>query len=462
MPAPGNPGFIQKAGYGQKGGDAKLGAFDIFRTYLENVNSSSRKFKTKYKYEDVYFSLVENKPPIEHGKFEFTYKGTSNTFFLPIKIIENGNQYIINYDKVFYYDITLQPRQLDKMPTIDSKTITKNSAGLPYVGTETLDIYFTNLFTKLIQDLKYFDYKKDAYVPQTATAAIHNSSIEKYMDVEKLKANLRQYRPQAHCIARAMQLLSTKPIDNKTVVSHICKTKFFEASRGATRSGIPEAGDKLSESPGIYALSQLFYDLITDGTPKLHIDTEKSHTGAVSSMEQYVYFMRLMAKRFGDDSKEKEESRVKDSYAAGVNSIQNLRDGKVCKDMTDDIMIKSESSGAIKKYVDELISTQRTHAANCMEIINKLFVISKDSRGRISVTLHKNVITGGIPAINNIAFEARALLIQYYSDCEVSYINGMKAVISADKVSQPAVAKSVPTTSRVLNRLKKNAGPLAM
>ena len=72
-----------------------------------------------------------------------------------------------------------------------------------------------------------------------------------------------------------MQLLRLEPLDNKYGVSHICKTRFLETSRGISRSGIPEPGDFLSKSPGLSSLANLFYDTINFGTPKLVIGPNK-------------------------------------------------------------------------------------------------------------------------------------------------------------------------------------------
>ena len=52
-----------------------------------------------------------------------------------------------------------------------------------------------------------------------------------------------------------------------------------------------------------------------------------------------------------------------------------------------------------------------------MNILKKLFVITPTK----PILLHPAVETGGMAAIEAIAAEARDLLVDYYSSCEITY-----------------------------------------
>jgi hypothetical protein len=44
------------------------------------------------------------------------------------------------------------------------------------------------------------------------------------------------------------------------------------------------------------------------------------------------------------------------------------------------------------------------------------------------ITLHPNVLEGGLPAVNAIGEEARAILVAYYANCEALYGSGVQIV----------------------------------
>jgi hypothetical protein len=157
----------------------------------------------------------------------------------------------------------------------------------------------------------------------------------------KILHNLTQAKPYGHCIARALQLLDSVPYRGHPGISHICKAKFLEVTGSTekgtttryTRSGIPEPGAALTSSPGLLALSMLFYDTIAAGTPKLAINQRPGPTGR-SSLEQYTEFMRRMATYYGDIRVSPESTEVRSDDAlrqSGLSGIRNRRDQAICR-----------------------------------------------------------------------------------------------------------------------------------
>lgn len=259
----------------------------------------------------------------------------------------------------------------------------------------------------------------------------------------KILHNLTQTKPYGHCIARALQLLDSVPYRDHPAISHICKAKFLEVSgqteKGTTtrytRSGIPEPGSALTTSPGLLALSMLFYDTITVGTPKLAINQQPGPTGK-SSLQQYTEFMRRMATYYGDNrvSPGSAEVRSDDSLREGLSGIKNRRDPAVCKGHTGDITIGYDTAMRVQRLVQSMFQEQLEHASVCGKLFKMLFDIQREPKsGRVRIALHENILRKGVPEINRINFLAREQLMKYYSNCEVKYLSGIKLVIDSKR-----------------------------
>lgn len=246
------------------------------------------------------------------------------------------------------------------------------------------------------------------------------------------------------------------PLKGEPAVSQICKSKFFEHSSTSSagvkttisRSGIPEPGSSLDTSPGMTALSQLFYDTIIIGSPKLVMGTKPGPDGQISSTQQYIIFMKTMARIFGDDT---DSTGVKKSdtaiVEAGLKGIHNKRDKELCGSITDTIVVPPQVVGNVYDIVNKLYQTQVQHASRCGDIIKSLFTLEQDkSSGRYKVALSQNIINKGFPEIERINFLARDVLMKYYTTCELTYLQGMKIVLDTKKAmekSQQVVTERV-------------------
>jgi hypothetical protein len=77
-----------------------------------------------------------------------------------------------------------------------------------------------------------------------------------------------------------------------------------------------------------------------------------------------------------------------------------------------------------------MIEYQINHTANASRILRKLFLLPLESGKPLQI--HPNVLKGGMDEVNSIAEEARNLLVDYYSQCEVLYRSGAE-IIAANK-----------------------------
>lgn len=254
-------------------------------------------------------------------------------------------------------------------------------------------------------------------------------------------SNLLTTKPLGHCIARALQLLRTQPFTDKENLSSICKARFMEERstdparpRTYSRSGLPVSD--LSESPGLYALSQLFYDTIAIGSPRLDINRDRGADGSPSSMDQYVHFMRVMAISFGDYDRGGAPRSDDDLVRGGLKEIKNRRDSELCRDGTgrpivdQDIRAPFEVATEVYEIVKEMYRVQLNHSAECGKIFGMLFRIERYPDMAPRVMLNERIIAGGLPEVERINRYAREVLIRYYSTCEGYYTKGMAKVLT--------------------------------
>ena len=241
------------------------------------------------------------------------------------------------------------------------------------------------------------------------------------------------------------------------------KIKFVDGSR----SGLPEKGQSLSTSPGLSALSLLFYDVITIGTPQLNIGATDIYLGKGTSLDQYIHFMKTMATRFTKDT----GSSISDMSKISLDKILNERDKVVCdasKINDNDILVSDAIQSTVEKTVKQLLTQQTEHAAKCMVILDKLFQITKDAAGNVQhISLSLALINGGFTFLNQINYQTRQLLIEYYSNCEKTYINGMETIVK-DKMGNTAATTGTTTATgttvapsqhmNIIKQLQKNAG----
>jgi hypothetical protein len=223
--------------------------------------------------------------------------------------------------------------------------------------------------------------------------------------------------PKAHCIARALQLISETGLQAqfpKEIYSSICKTKFLVDTRS-----LPPAGDRITKEDGIYSLAQLFYDTLNEATPGI----------SASTQEQYKAFVTKMKFVF-EESKDAKVS-FQNARKNPLDTVINKVPSAVCQGDVLDKTLKTANRETIRQLRDtvrRMVFYQINHTANVVKILRKLFLLPIES-GK-SLQIHPRVLKYGMEEVNNIAEEARNLLIEYYSQCEILYRSGAEIIAS--------------------------------
>jgi hypothetical protein len=232
-----------------------------------------------------------------------------------------------------------------------------------------------------------------------------------------VSAFTRAQPPKAHCIARALQLVSDSGLQAqfpKEVYSHLCKTKFLVDNRS-----LPPANERVTKEDGIYALAQLFYDTLKDATPAI----------SASTQEQYKAFATKMKFVF-EESKDAKIS-FDDPRKNPLDMIVNKVPSAVCDSKMVDKTLKTTNRDMIRQLRDnvrKMVLYQINHTASVVKILRKLFLLPVES-GK-SLQIHPRVLKYGMEEVNTLAAEARELLIEYYSQCEILYRSGAEIIAS--------------------------------
>jgi hypothetical protein len=206
--------------------------------------------------------------------------------------------------------------------------------------------------------------------------------------------------------------------------------------------------------------------VITIGTPQLNIGATDIYLGRGTSLDQYIHFMKTMATRFTKDL-----DRTIDMSKITLDKLSNQRDKYVCDASSifdNDIVVSNAIQSTVENTVKQLLTQQMEHAAKCMVILDKLFQITKDAAGNVQhISLSPALIHGGFTFLNQINYQTRQLLIEYYSNCEKTYINGMETIVK-DKMGNTAATTGTTTATgttvapsqhmNIIKQLQKNAG----
>ena len=403
---------------------------------------------------------VESDGKIQKGHFTIGYLGAKNYAQLDVYARKEGIGSLnikFEFGKLKYYKKGSSDISTSDIPSevLSKKTITIvpeqriGSTSTSYVikdSEETIADYFNGVFNKIVPFVKSLS-EGDVTSYDINTKTMSESGIAPELSLARTIQNLTKTKPYGHCIARALQLLRSAPFKDQPGISSICKAKFIETTTTSadgsktvvSRSGIPLPGTSLDSSPGLAALSQLFYDTIQQGSVKIGI--EKTGDGKPSSLDQYIEFMKKMATLFGDTTDyTTKTARTPESYLkTGLKGISNRRDKELCEGIApNDVVLSSKDSQIVYKYVKDLFRIQYEHAAKCGGIFKQLFDIQRDKgSNRFKISLSDNILKKGFPEIDRINNAARLVLIDYYSKCETTYLFGMKTVLDVKKAQAP-------------------------
>lgn len=258
---------------------------------------------------------------------------------------------------------------------------------------------------------------------------ISGVGVMEEMRIKPIITNLARIKPLGYCVARALQLLSSDPLPDKSARSSICNPRFLETTDSKThtkyvRSGIPLPGEGLDQNPGIQAMSLLFFDVIDMATPKITASNE-----AVAEFKDFLVQM---------------DGIIGMSAQPTKKDLTKLSDVKMraCGKAETEVIIPAGTVPEVMGYVRQLFAIQQQHTARVAAILSQLFWIQRNPSTReIKITIHPNIFVKGMPELDRINALARGTLVEYYKTCEFTYRQGM-AVVSKEGAATGTTARA--------------------
>jgi hypothetical protein len=294
----------------------------------------------------------------------------------------------------------------------------RNSRGM------TVPAYLQSVFEELLKEVEDGRVDMDVTVnSKTGYPVPYNSDkVPESLRVKKLWKNLVQDPPvKSHCIARAVQLLNVAAIKVPGTgegFSSVCRVKFPYINEGS----LPEPGKDVLTEDGIHALAMLFVDQL--GGP--------SFTPKITDTPQFDTFRKRMKFLF-------EKGGTYDTTPV-PKDFKEIRDLAMpyCKDHQNDVIeLKGGLLSRVRSRALELVQRQKVHVAQVMQVIFKLFNERAIRAGYFEISDY--ILQEGMPAINKVAEEARALLIEYYSSCESTYKEGLFDIYNEGRKNPGAI-----------------------
>ncbi len=216
-------------------------------------------------------------------------------------------------------------------------------------------------------------------------------------------------RPLAHCIARSFQLLNIDALAGAPAKSYICSTTF---------KGVPDAvlpGSKIIAIKGLQAFEFLYF--ILRKSPGLG-----NLVGLTSqTKDAYNVALKYMFTKFGNPGTAPVATET--AVPGERGPFKDVKSAPIarCGSTTSEIQLDRAQTAVAKQGVAQLWGYQRAHAAKVEKLFMKLFDIGRQRDGSLGIKISEYLFKGGIPAVEQVAAEARILLGEYYGKCEEIY-----------------------------------------
>jgi hypothetical protein len=218
---------------------------------------------------------------------------------------------------------------------------------------------------------------------------------------------------KAHCVARALQLLSVAGIrgdkDQSKVYSDACSSKFLLER---SDHSVPTSGDAITTSHGISALSNLFINTLGQITPEISA--------------KYASQLIKMRNAFDEGSTEGQTLPT-------IKSVAKCADGRV--------QVSGTALYNVRAIVQKLLARQKKHVSAVVYLLGKLFDMSQIKKGVFMI--NQRIVSGGMDEVNKVAAEATALLLDYYEGCETDYKAGQTIVAGISGKTEIAIPAPV-------------------
>ena len=280
----------------------------------------------------------------------------------------------------------------------------------------TVPQYLQNVFDNLLKDVT--DGQSTGGISYDREGRPKPYDSEEIPEEYKVKAAwdalVKNPPVKAHCVARAVQLLNVAAITDTSTgeaYSSVCNIKFPYIGNGS----LPEPGKTVLTSDGINALAMLFVDQLAGdnfipkvtNTPKFKEFRERLRT----SFHRYDTVEKMRANLGGDESK-LDFKKIKETQMPFCENNQDMK-----------LKLKGVLVKNLRGKVMDLMRQQQIHIARVMQLMFKLFNEKAVRAGNFEINDY--ILANGMEALNNLAEEARNLLIDYYSGCEKTYKEGL-------------------------------------
>jgi hypothetical protein len=233
--------------------------------------------------------------------------------------------------------------------------------------------------------------------------------INPRFQVKEIWKALGQKPPiKAHCVARALQLLSPEAIYDSSLKqaarTSICNTKFALQDT----ESLPKSDKSITSSASLLSLNLLFFDVLEQTVP------------SIKNKQEYKDFLNFMRGLF-EERTAPADLELRDIYK-NIDEIRETRNPILCSGKSGPLYTKDPRVvSTLRSKVSQLLERQIVHTANVVTILGQLFIIREGQ----PLLLQPAIQEGGIEAVNRVAESARKVLISYYGDCEKLYRDGV-------------------------------------
>lgn len=285
-------------------------------------------------------------------------------------------------------------------------------------------IYFILLDPKIIAVLYPTKFSK-----KEIEQIYKEAGVPPELDIAELLNILQKAKkPRPYCISRALQLLTTNPVNNEKY-TNICVRNFsaFGVEQPLYEKSIPLPDNQLSNITSITTLDSLFKDTFefvkAIGENSFHLEFRKSQ----SAIDTYKDFLSKMIQLFGTTTEN----------TSSILQIYDARSSKKCSQSSLDnkVFINSEilkrMGTTVDTAVSKLFQTQINHTYKVGKILSRLFIRRKLPSGEIAIFLHPELLSKGFIQLQEINRDAYKILVDYYTNCETTYSQGQSAMIQA-------------------------------
>jgi hypothetical protein len=310
------------------------------------------------------------------------------------------------------------------------KHIFKNA--IPYLfnkkDKQIKEIY-NKLTTKKQQDgTRDRGYAQQQYIQQSTpfeTSALSTEYIRKTLESFKSTSRSSESKALSFCTARALQLLDATKIQRPTQttprsgLSGICLP-----SLPAAPLSTPQPGTRLDKVPGLHALEQLYHTNYSIKEGKFQVDTPTTD-------QEYAKFLQSISDLFGKPQ-QKAVSKFQDIPAADPPAR--------CADAVKKYLQISnpKTIDEVLTIINRMFGRQLAHTKNVIEFMRKYLIniktINVAGAKQTVFLLNPRILQNGIAEVNQVGKMARQLLLNYYTDCETAYKQGIDIISKSTDV----------------------------